>query len=119
MSKNIKATQGVDDTLINAVSGDISYEELQKVEGISAIALKVKKENSTSFFKRASFCPLSNIKECFISYKNVDLLKRFVSPRGKIIATRSSNVKNYKKQKMLRKAILHARFLGLLPYVKY
>ncbi len=119
MPKNIKATQNVDDTLINAVSGDISYDELQKVEGISAIALKVKKENSTSFFKRASACPLGNVKDCFISYRNVDLLKRFISPRGKIIATRSSNVKSHSKQKLLRKAILRARFLGLLPYVKY
>ena len=115
----IKVTQNVDDTLVNAMSGDISYEELSKVDGISTIALKVKKEGSTSFFKRSLKCPLSDIKPHLISYKNVKLLKKFISPRGKIIATRNSNVKDKKKQKMLRLAILRARFLGLLPYVKY
>ena len=115
----VKATQNVDDTLINAMSGDISYEELAKVEGISTIALKVKKEGSTSFFKRSLRCPLADVKPYNISYKNVRLLKKFISPRGKIIAVRNSNVKSKKKQKMLRLAILRARFLGLLPYVKY
>ena len=116
---NIKSTQNVDDTLINAMSGDISYEELLKVEGISTIALKVKKEASTSFFKKSAFCPLSRIDDKNISYKNVSLLSRFISSRGKIIAVRSSNVKSRKKQKLLRTAILRARFLGLMPYVKY
>lgn len=115
----VKATQNVDDTMINAMSGDISYEELSKVEGISTIALKVKKEASTSFFKKSSKCPLSDIKDIYISYKNVKLLKRFISPRGKIIAVRNSNVRSRKKQKMLRLAILRARYLGLIPYVKY
>lgn len=115
----IKATQNVDDTLINAMSGDITYEELSKVEGISTIALKVKKEASTSFFKKSSRCPLGDIKPYHISYKNVKLLKRFISPRGKIMAVRNSNVKSRQKQKILRLAIIRARFLGLLPYTKY
>ena len=115
MGAKIKATQNVDDTLINAMSGDITYEELSKVEG----ALKVKKEASTSFFKKASKCPLSNLNDNVISYKNVRLLNRFMSPRGKIMAVRNSNVQSNKKQKKLRLAILRARFLGLLPYVKY
>ena len=115
----IKATQNVDDTLVNAMSGDITYEELSKVEGISTIALKVKKEASTSFFKKWSKCPLKDVKPFYISYKNIKLLERFISPRGKIIAVRNSNVKSRKKQKMLRLAIIRARFLGLLPYVKY
>ena len=115
----VKTTQNIDDTLVNAMSGDISYEELSKVEGISIIELKVKKEGSTSFFKKSLRCPLENVKPSFISYKNVKLLKKFISPRGKIIAVRNSNVKSRKKQKMLRLAILRARYLGLLPYVKY
>lgn len=119
MVAKIKATQNVDDSLVNAMSGDITYEELSKVEGISTIALKVKKEASTSFFKKANKCPLSDMKDCYISYKNVKLLSRFISPRGKIMAVRNSNVKSNQKQKKLRIAILRARFLGLLPYVKY
>ena len=116
---SIKATQNIDDSMVNAMTGDISYEDLSKVEGISTIALKVKKENSTSFFKKSSRDPLEDVKDVFISYKNVKLLKRFVSSRGKIMATRNSNVKSKKKQKKLRLAILRARFLGLIPYVKY
>ena len=73
----VKTTQNIDDTLVNAMSGDISYEELSKVEGISTIALKVKKEGSTSFFKKSLRCPLENVKPSFISYKNVKLLKKF------------------------------------------
>lgn len=119
MGAILKSTQDVDDSLVNAMSGDISYDDLLKVDGISTIALKVKKDASSSFFKRTSKCPLSNIKDCFISYKNVSLLKKFISPRGKIMAVRNSNVKSRKKQKLLREAILRARFLGLLPYVKY
>ena len=115
----IKATQNVDDTLVNAMSGDISYEDLLKVEGISTIALKVKKEASTSFFKRASRCPLNDIDEYRVSYKDVKLLKKFISPRGKIIAVRNSNVKSRRKQRLLCRAIKRARFLGLMPYVKY
>ena len=115
----IKATQNVDDTLINAMSGDISYEELSRVEGISTIALKVKKEASTSFFKRTSHCPLATVEIYRISYKNVVLLKCYVSPRCKIVAVRTSNVRSRRKQKALRLAIMRARYLGLLPYVKY
>jgi len=115
----IKVTQNVDDTLVNAMSGDITYEDLQKVAGISTIALKFKKGGSTSFFKKSSSCPLEDVKYCFISYKNVKLLRKFISPRGKIIAVRTSNVRSKHKQKALRQAILRARFLGLLPYVKY
>lgn len=115
----LKSTQNTDDSVVNAMFGDISYEDLAKVDGISTIALKVKKEASSSFFKKSSCCPLSSIKDCYISYKNVALLRKFISPRGKIIAVRNSNVMSRKKQKLLREAILRARFLGLLPYVKY
>jgi len=115
----VKATQNQDDSMINAMSGDISYEDLSKVEGISTIALKVKKEGSTSFFKKSSRCPLSKLDDSVISYKNVKLLKKFIGPRGKIIAVRNSNVQSRKKQRLLRLAILRARYLGLLPYVKY
>lgn len=119
MSGILKSTQNIDDSVVNAMSGDITYEELLKVDGISTIALKVKKNASSSFLKKTSKCPLANVKDCFISYKNTPLLRKFISPRGKIMAVRNSNIKSRKKQKLLRIAILRARFLGLLPYVKY
>lgn len=118
-SQTLRATQSADDSMVNAMSGDISYEDLSKVEGISTIALKVKKEASSSFFKKSTNCPLGKVEDKYISYKNVKLLRRFISPRGKIVAVRNSNVQSRKKQVLLRQAILRARFLGLLPYVKY
>ena len=118
-SQKLRATQNADDSMVNAMSGDISYEDLAKVEGISTIALKVKKEASSSFFNKSTNCPLSKVEDKYISYKNVKLLRRFISPRGKIVAVRNSNVQSRKKQVALRQAILRARFLGLLPYVKY
>ena len=119
MVKKMSVTQNNDDALINAMSGDITYEDLLKVEGISLNALKIKKEGSTSFFKKATAPLLNDVQDSKISYKDVKLLKKFISPRGKIVPTRSSNVGSRKKQRILRRAILRARFLGLLPYVKY
>ena len=55
-SQTLRATQSADDSMVNAMSGDISYEDLAKVEGISTIALKVKKEASSSFFKKSTNC---------------------------------------------------------------
>ena len=51
-----------------------------------------------------------------IDYKDVKLLQRFISERGKIVPTRITAV-SAKKQRLLAKAIKRARFLALLPYV--
>ena len=51
-----------------------------------------------------------------IDYKDVRLLQRFISERGKIVPSRITAV-SAKKQRELAKAIKRARFLGLLPYV--
>ena len=65
-------------------------------------------------FKRVS--PLEN-HEGPIDYKDLNLLKRFLSERGKIIPRRSSGV-SAQQQRAVALAIKHARFLGLLPYTK-
>ena len=49
----------------------------------------------------------------------VQLLKKYTSSKGKISSTRMTGVKNKQKQRKLRLAIMHARYLGLLPYVLY
>ena len=51
-----------------------------------------------------------------IDYKDVRLLSRYISERGKIVPSRITAV-SAKKQRELAKAIKRARFLGLLPYV--
>ena len=54
--------------------------------------------------------------QCAEDFKDVKLLQRFVSERGKIVPSRITAV-SAKKQRRLATAIKRARFLGLLPYV--
>lgn len=51
-----------------------------------------------------------------IDYKDVKLLQRFVSERGKMVPSRITAVSS-KKQRELARAIKRARFLALLPYI--
>lgn len=68
------------------------------------------------FFRRKKSCPLSGPNAPKVDYKDVKLLQRFVSERGKIMPSRITSV-SQKKQRELAQAIKRARFLGLLPYV--
>jgi small subunit ribosomal protein S18 len=68
------------------------------------------------FFRRRKTCPFSGPNAPKIDYKDVRLLQRYISERGKIIPARISAV-CAKKQRELARAIKRARFLGLLPYV--
>ncbi len=68
------------------------------------------------FFRRRKSCPFSGPNAPKIDYKDVRLLQRFVSERGKIVPARITAV-SAPKQRELARAIKRARFLGLLPYV--
>jgi small subunit ribosomal protein S18 len=68
------------------------------------------------FFRRRKSCPFSGEGAPKIDYKDVKLLSRFVSERGKIVPSRITAV-SAKKQRELARAIKRSRFLGLLPYV--
>lgn len=68
------------------------------------------------FFRRRKSCPFSGPNAPTIDYKDVRLLQRFISERGKIVPSRITAV-SAKKQRELARAIKRARFLGLLPYV--
>ena len=68
------------------------------------------------FFRRRKSCPFSGPTAPKIDYKDVKLLQRFVSERGKIVPSRITAV-SAKKQRELAQAIKRARFLGLLPYI--
>ena len=68
------------------------------------------------FFRRRKSCPFSGDNAPAIDYKDVKLLQRFISERGKIVPSRITAVSN-KKQRILANAIKRARFMALLPYV--
>lgn len=68
------------------------------------------------FYRRKKSCPFSGPNAPKIDYKDVRLLQRYISERGKIVPARITAV-SAPKQRELAKAIKRARFLGLLPYL--
>jgi small subunit ribosomal protein S18 len=67
-------------------------------------------------YRRRKSCPFSGANAPKIDYKDVRLLSRFLSERGKIVPSRITAV-SAKKQRELAVAIKRARFLALLPYI--
>ncbi len=66
-------------------------------------------------FKRRKFCRFTAEKVELIDYKDIDVLKDFVTETGKIMPARITGTKaGYQRQ--LQSAIKRARFLALLPY---
>jgi len=68
------------------------------------------------FFRRRKTCPFSGEGAPKIDYKDVKLLQRFVSERGKIMPSRITAV-SAKKQRELATAIKRSRNLALLPFI--
>ena len=68
------------------------------------------------FFRRVRGCPLSGDKAPRIDYKDVNLLSKYITERGRIMPSRISAV-SAKKQRQLARAIKRARILALLPFV--
>ncbi|MEJ2553163.1 MAG: 30S ribosomal protein S18 [Gammaproteobacteria bacterium] len=66
-------------------------------------------------FRRKKFCRFTaeGVKE--IDYKDVQMLKSFISETGKIVPSRITGT-NARYQRQLTTAIKRARFLALLPY---
>ena len=62
------------------------------------------------FFKP---CPFSGKNAPVINYKNIKLLKKYISESGKILPSRITSV-SLKKQKELSRSIKRARLLALL-----
>ncbi len=65
--------------------------------------------------KRRKVCYFTVNKITHIDYKDVDLLKKFISERGKILPRRVTGT-SAKYQRMLTQAIKRARTIALLPY---
>ena len=73
-------------------------------------------DNKNSPFEdRKKFCPFSQKNSPIIDYKDVKMLNRYISEKGKITPSRITNVSR-SKQLLLSKAIKRARFLGLMSF---
>jgi small subunit ribosomal protein S18 len=68
------------------------------------------------FGRRRKVCPFSGANAPPIDYKDVKLLQRYISEKGKIVPARITAV-SAKKQRVLSQAIKRARHLSLLPYL--
>lgn len=68
------------------------------------------------FFRRRKTCPFSGENAPKIDYKDVKLLQKYVSERGKIVPSRITAV-SAKKQRELARAIKRARNIALLPFI--
>ena len=67
--------------------------------------------------RRKKRCYFTDNKITYIDYKNIELLKRFISDRGKILPKRVTGTKS-RYQAELSVAIKRARHMALLPFVK-
>ena len=67
------------------------------------------------FFRRRKSDSFTGDKAPSIDYKDIRLLQRYISERGKIVPSRIKSV-GAKNQRKLAQAIKRARFIGLLPY---
>lgn len=68
------------------------------------------------FGRRRKVCPFSGADSPALDYKDVKLLQRYISEKGKIVPARITAV-SAKKQRLLSQAIKRARHLSLLPYL--
>lgn len=67
------------------------------------------------FFRRRRYCRFTAEGITEIDYKDLNLLKAYVSETGKIVPSRITGTKA-KYQRQLAAAIKRARYLALLPY---
>lgn len=67
------------------------------------------------FFRRRRYCRFTAEGITEIDYKDLNLLKSYVSESGKVVPSRITGT-SAKYQRQLSQAIKRARFLALLPY---
>ena len=84
--------------------------KFQKKGSNSLNKLSLFQKNESKFSKK---CPLSVKNAPVIDYKNVSLLKKYISDNGKIISSKITSV-SYNKQKKLTREIKKAKILGLV-----
>ena len=84
--------------------------KFQKKGSNSLNKLSLFQKNDGKFSKK---CPFSVKDAPIIDYKNISLLRKYISDNGKIISSKITSV-SFGKQKKLTKEIKKAKILGLL-----
>ena len=84
--------------------------KFQKKSSNSLNKLSLFQKNDGRFSKR---CPLSVKDAPILDYKNVSLLKKYISDNGKVISSKITSV-SFGKQKKLTREIKKAKILGLI-----
>ena len=82
----------------------------KKISQSNFAKLSIFQPNKFKFKKK---CPLSGKGAPKVDYKNIKLLKKYISENGKILPSRVTSV-SQKKQRELSTSIKRARNLGLL-----
>ena len=67
------------------------------------------------FFRRKKYCRFTAEKITEVDYKDLAILKSFLTETGRIIPARNTGTKA-RYQRQLSRAIKYARYLALIPY---
>ena len=84
--------------------------KFQKKGSNSLNKLSLFQKNDSKFSRK---CPLSIKNAPIIDYKNISLLKKYISDNGKSVSSKITSV-SFNKQKKLAKEIKKAKTLGLI-----
>ena len=84
--------------------------KFQKKGGSALNKLSLFQKNDGKFSKE---CPLSIKNGPIVDYKNISLLKKYISDNGKIISSKITSV-SFGKQKKLTREVKKAKILGLI-----
>jgi small subunit ribosomal protein S18 len=71
--------------------------------------------NMSKFFRRKKFCRFTAEGVKQIDYKDLNVLRQYITETGKIVPSRITGTKA-RYQRQLSDAVNRARFLALLPY---
>lgn len=91
-------------------------ENRQEVNSEQDGYLKISLVNQGMSIRKKRVCPLKDVSKDEINYKNLKLLSKYISERGKILPSRVTGV-CVKKQRILSQAIKRARNLALLSFI--
>jgi small subunit ribosomal protein S18 len=71
--------------------------------------------NNNSNFRRRKVCRFSHDGAEMIDYKDINMLRNYISESGKIVPSRITGT-SAKYQRLLASAIKRSRYMALLPY---